>query len=467
MSQREFEYVGGSSEKFWNIELQGTSHTVQFGRIGTAGQTKTKEFDSEEKANASHDKLISEKLKKGYVEVSGGKTASPAANVPDKRQREAFEKMIAEDPTKLENRAVYADWLIEQGDPRGEFIQIQLQLEDESRSPKERKSFQAQERKLLKTHSREWLGELAEFLQRDGVSSSFARGYLDSLQIGELNVSFARALAKAPEVWLLRRLEIEDATYQDEDEYEPGDDVPEIDDYDKPGFYPLARACYFGGLEVLSVGEPSSLDADYFDCHLGGEGVADLIEKAPRLKELYLFCHNIDTDQLFASKTLTNLRLMHLFHGSHYPLSKLAGNEAFSNLTHLAIHPHAVEPGEAPYLDVEDLEAIVNSPYLKKLTHLHFRLSNAGDAGCDIIARSDILGRLKILDLRSGVITDEGARILAGCPQLKNLELLELAKNAITEDGLKALEATGVNVQAGEQHDGSEDAEWSWDGDIE
>ncbi len=42
MSTREFRYVDGSSTKFWRITLDGNSHTVQFGRIGTTGQTQTK-----------------------------------------------------------------------------------------------------------------------------------------------------------------------------------------------------------------------------------------------------------------------------------------------------------------------------------------------------------------------------------------------------------------------------------------
>ena len=69
MSRREFQFVEGSSQKFWAIELTGSSHTVNFGRFGTAGQTQTKEFDSEGEAKKSYDKLIAEKVKKGYVEL--------------------------------------------------------------------------------------------------------------------------------------------------------------------------------------------------------------------------------------------------------------------------------------------------------------------------------------------------------------------------------------------------------------
>ena len=42
------EYRDEQSEKFWQIDIDGNSHTVTFGRIGTKGQSKTKSFASAE-----------------------------------------------------------------------------------------------------------------------------------------------------------------------------------------------------------------------------------------------------------------------------------------------------------------------------------------------------------------------------------------------------------------------------------
>ncbi len=69
---RHFEFIGGSSLKFWKISLTGNSFTVCFGRIGTAGQSQTKTFADEARAKREAENLIAEKLKKGYLE----KTAS-------------------------------------------------------------------------------------------------------------------------------------------------------------------------------------------------------------------------------------------------------------------------------------------------------------------------------------------------------------------------------------------------------
>jgi len=66
-----YEFVEGKSSKFWEIEMDGTSFTTTYGRIGTDGQSSMKEYDSEEKAQREYDKLVAEKVKKGYTLVSG------------------------------------------------------------------------------------------------------------------------------------------------------------------------------------------------------------------------------------------------------------------------------------------------------------------------------------------------------------------------------------------------------------
>lgn len=74
-----YEFIEGSSSKFWFIELDGTSFTTTYGKIGTDGQTSVKDWDSEDKAKKEYDKLIAEKTKKGYKLVDGdGGAAAPA-----------------------------------------------------------------------------------------------------------------------------------------------------------------------------------------------------------------------------------------------------------------------------------------------------------------------------------------------------------------------------------------------------
>jgi predicted DNA-binding WGR domain protein len=74
-SVRRFEFVGGSSSKFWEVSVSDKEVTVCFGRIGTAGQKQTKSLPTEAKATDHAEKLIREKTAKGYKEVSSPKAA--------------------------------------------------------------------------------------------------------------------------------------------------------------------------------------------------------------------------------------------------------------------------------------------------------------------------------------------------------------------------------------------------------
>jgi predicted DNA-binding WGR domain protein len=71
-----YEFSDGKSNKFWEIELDGTSFTTTYGRIGTNGQTSMKEYDSTDKAKKEYDKLIAEKVKKGYKLVAAGSSGA-------------------------------------------------------------------------------------------------------------------------------------------------------------------------------------------------------------------------------------------------------------------------------------------------------------------------------------------------------------------------------------------------------
>ncbi len=75
---RRFEFVGGGSAKFWTCRVDGGVFTIVFGRLGSDGQRKEKEFDDEADAEAEMQKKIAEKLKEGYAEVVVDGAAAPA-----------------------------------------------------------------------------------------------------------------------------------------------------------------------------------------------------------------------------------------------------------------------------------------------------------------------------------------------------------------------------------------------------
>jgi predicted DNA-binding WGR domain protein len=67
---RRFEFIGGASDKFWEISVKGKEVQVRFGRNGTHGQSEVKSFSDEAKAQKHAESRIAEKLRKGYREVN-------------------------------------------------------------------------------------------------------------------------------------------------------------------------------------------------------------------------------------------------------------------------------------------------------------------------------------------------------------------------------------------------------------
>ena len=70
MPTRRFEFVEGTSSKFWGITNNNREVSVCYGRIGTNGQTQTKSFTSETAAAQHAEKQIASKLAKGYRELA-------------------------------------------------------------------------------------------------------------------------------------------------------------------------------------------------------------------------------------------------------------------------------------------------------------------------------------------------------------------------------------------------------------
>jgi predicted DNA-binding WGR domain protein/uncharacterized protein YwqG len=60
------------SHKFYEVTLTDATLTIRYGRIGDAGQSSSKTFETPEKARAEAEKKLGEKRKKGYVDSSIG-----------------------------------------------------------------------------------------------------------------------------------------------------------------------------------------------------------------------------------------------------------------------------------------------------------------------------------------------------------------------------------------------------------
>src|SRR5262249_16968426 len=243
-------------------------------------------------------------------------------------------------------------------------------------------------------------------------------------------------------------------------DFEPGPDVPTNTEY--PHLYPLRGAAFLANLRTFQLGETYE-DSRWGgpSCHTNGEAAVDLVAKMPRIEELYLLAHEVDSKKLFALKNLTAFRIFQLDHSYDYPLHILAKNPALGKLTHLMLHPHGLDHDD-PYIRIEHLRALVQSKHLASLRHLRLCCSDLGDEGCGQLRGSDLLGRLTALELTHGCISDAGAQQLADAPDLSKLELLDLSFNALSPEGIEALKKNvkekhpKLVLRAAEQHSADE-----------
>jgi uncharacterized protein (TIGR02996 family) len=460
---RSFVLTRGKTTRFWNILLHKavSGYTTSSGTTGR-GTQETVHSPDWPTAQAEVDRLVAEKVAEGYVET----TDNPWNAGFDSPLRQSLESALAENSDDRASHMAYADHLIELGDPRGEFIQVQLALEDESLPAPQRKKLKQRETALRKKHERSWLGSMAGFWidtldtkdwqlgDREPHGHTWRRGWIDSLTFHCCSPHSADAVKKrTPLLRCLRELRILSGRYDD----------------DRFGYSTLSGAGILGNVRVFQVGHSEQnyiRDTVHAGC---------FYEQMPHLEELYLRNGETPFTDMFP-----NLRQLTAHAGWTYPLRDLAKNKSLKNLTHLSLWPHGMsndddevirqnEDGGWARISRSGAVALFRSPNFPKLQYLVLRNSDIGDKGIRDLVASSLLKRLKSLDLLGGCVTDAGARVLAECPDLRNLEALNLSENMLTGDGIAALRATGVPLKVASQFgpDALETREYLFSGDCE
>ena len=368
--------------------------------------------------------------------------------------RHYLEAALAHDPDDRAGHAAYADLLAEAGDPRGEYIQIRLTLEDGTLPAPTRRQLEQQAHDLRRQHERDWLGELAPFLLDPvGVADdlvaepegfgTLSRGWLDRLLVRNLSMALSQALSHAPAARLLRQLRIVRTTHASQRE-PTATGAARLE--------PLRTSSVLGNLELFHLGDSErELGPGY---HADGTGLVDVLDRMPRLRELHVLAQPLDSRLLFALPW-PELRVLRVDFGGPLALDALASNPTLGQLTHLLLDERRHEVGinlDQPTLfDPVGLRALANSPHLGRLRHLRLRLPDLGNAGCAILIASGLIDRLESLDLRRSALTGQAAELLAACPAVARLGRLDVAGNAISEEGVERLLGLGIAVQAGEQ----------------
>jgi uncharacterized protein (TIGR02996 family) len=315
----------------------------------------------------------------------------------------AFLQNIRQRPHDDAPRLIFADWLDQRGDPRGEFIRLQCLRSGFAIGDAHKLSLVEQEQALLQQHRDRWVRPL---LQR-GIAWEFRRGLL------HLRVNAATFLRtdweelSQTETWEWVELTAIRIPFQTDIDGIGTRYVPEEQ------ANAAIRRAFCAEVQVLanspSLARMEALDLR--DNFLGDDGAA-VLAASPHVSGLrYLdLGFNRIGSQGSASITLSpNLK----------------------GLTTLKLDDN--------HIDDRAVEALIAVPHPGPLVTLHLRWNAVGPAGARALASSSALPRLATLHLGNNDIGDAGAEALAAAKHLPQLTELHLEHNGVGAAAAAAL----------------------------
>ena len=439
-----YELSDGTSNKFWEIELSGDSFTTTYGRIGSAGQSSTKQWKDAAQAQKEYDKLVAEKTRKGYQLVGGapgGDGGGGGGGGGGGARNPELEQAIAADPYGAEAYTVYADWLQDQGDPRGELIALHLAGKADVAA------------RLIASQAAYFLGPLAEhakcydgsnkdaFTWRNGfihavrlAHDHYALDYADGGKHKGWDGSLAQILdllLRHPSGRFLAEVTI---NYNNDPNEDTLDDLTAI----------LAKRAP-ATLRKLVLGD----DVDQIDWYKIGD-LSKLWKGVPRLahfqlyggQELKLGTVDLPEARYFAVRT----------GGLARANVKSAVRASLPKVEHLEIWFGDDNYGAEG--TAEDVQPLLDRTDLPHLTYLALANAMFTDELCERLPAAKIIRGLKVLDLSKGILTDEGAGVLARHKDaFAHLDVLDVSETYLTDAGVAALQGLAKRIVADDLRD--------------
>jgi uncharacterized protein (TIGR02996 family) len=336
-------------------------------------------------------------------------------------------------------RLVYADWLAEHHDPRGELIHAQCALARMAADDPARVVLEERVGDLLAAHEPTWSRSVRELgtLGASADSVGFERGFIETaaLDAGEIPGVLTELVARTP----LRELRISAGADHD--------------------LAPLATAAPIFELPALALlpyaGHDASLAEaftrlphrgalrrlDVRGVHQGVQAAAD----TPSLAGLKaLRGAAAEPRVLFALFSAPHL---HGLRGLRLEASSLGAGTAL--VIARAREPRPLRSLELTQggVDAAAFDALFGSAAFSSLEELRLQRSRVGAQGARALARSHHLTRLRLLDVQGGMIGPDGLRALLASTTLGALERLDVLSTALYGWGLaEALDRCNVGT---------------------
>ena len=449
MSLRRLEYSDGKSNKFYEVEVAGTSCTVRYGRIGTDGREKTTPCGSEAGATREAERLIRSKVKKGYVEVSAD--AAEAEEEPvDESPKAALERKLAASPSDYDSWLVYADMLSNEGDPRGEYVSLGVALDKAiaAKQDDEVERLRLREWDMLRANAKAWFGKT---VSDDDWRECFAwepqMGFWKWIRVwldyDHKHVDIPKLLAHAlslDSAKFVRNIELGLPNAEGNADY-------------SACIKAIVKAGKLPSLRRLTIGDFDRDESEISWVHVGN--VNRLWKTLTALETLTLRGADID---LGTPKSDT-LRWLVMETGG---LPRQAG-ESLARAKLPALEHLEVWFGSPYYganCSVQQVRGILANASFAKLEYLGLRNADFADDIASEVARADLPAGLETLDLSMGTMTDKGAKALIKAKdKLKGLKRLNLDDNGISAKLCERLKKALPNASTNSQKSG-EDANY-------
>lgn len=169
-----------SPKRFWEISRVGAVLTIRFGARSDKGREIQKTLSTEAEAKKLLTKLVEEKRREGYGAPLDLPRVGQSARKGVVASNPEMEALIDASPDDPQAYLVYADWLQQQGDARGELITVQCAL---AQAPDSHKPT-ADQRALFKKYGKELLGGLGPVGYRTGFKGlSWRYGFLREVRL--------------------------------------------------------------------------------------------------------------------------------------------------------------------------------------------------------------------------------------------------------------------------------------------
>ncbi len=428
-----YEFVQGTSSKFWEIELGAKRSTTTWGRIGASGQNmKTRSYASDAEMKKDYDRLVREKTTEGYKLV-GKKAAKADRNAPPpavEPRNPKLEKLICDDPDDDGNFVVYGDWLAAQGSPRGELAAMHA------------KNMKKPAEKLLAKHPELW-GDLVGY--QDMIANvTWRGGFIDKAKVMYARDRPDDKKSDVPAVLAM----LLDGPGRFIRELTVGLVQPEGNNYDpitavlaKRGPLPTLRSLFYG-------------DFTYVDTELNWSSIGNLGKLYAAVPELQRLTLRSGDSMKLGTIVLPELRKFTMITGG----LQAASAKSIATATWPKLELLDVMFGDhgRPAPTVKDLQPILDAKGLGKLTWLGITNFNFHKELVPALLASKIVKQLKTLDLSMGTLGDHQAAILgAAKDKLGHLAELHVGENYLTATGMKALKQLGVQIVSLDQRLGS------------